>query len=201
MLNDLPTEYADLSDDELSKIASDRMSLTDEAVVALDAEMQKRELTQADLTRHERFVKRSAKREAKRRLRKVFGSRDLESWADDLATLLWSALAISLVSVAYLALPPRYHFSSDWESAAKYVLFDSAFIVVASSFWWRKVAFWVLLLVSSAIHALLVHIWVVHSHGVDGRLALLLGLVLFGVLGICGLVIHRKFHGEKPLEP
>jgi hypothetical protein len=39
MFTELQQQYANLSDDELLRLASERSSLTDEAKVALDAEM------------------------------------------------------------------------------------------------------------------------------------------------------------------
>ncbi len=75
MLSVLQYEYQKLGDDELLRLASDRSSLTDEAKLALDAEMHRRNLTVVDVTTHEDFVKRSERRESKRTRRKLFGTR------------------------------------------------------------------------------------------------------------------------------
>lgn len=75
MFAEFQHEYAELSDDELLQVASDRQSLTDDAKSALDAEMRNRDLTSVDLVAHQNFVKRSEQRETRRRNRKLFGSR------------------------------------------------------------------------------------------------------------------------------
>jgi hypothetical protein len=73
-------EYGERKDDELLQVASDRQSLTDNAKSALDAEIRNRNLTAADLAKHQNFVKRSATRHG-RRNRILFGSRrNLLAW-------------------------------------------------------------------------------------------------------------------------
>ena len=54
---DLTTEYSQRSDDELLQLATQRHSLTTEAVAALDAELHRRNLTDSDRVEHQRFVK------------------------------------------------------------------------------------------------------------------------------------------------
>jgi hypothetical protein len=56
MFTELQQQYANLSDDELLRLASERSSLTDEAKVALDAEMHGRNLTAADIKTHTETV-------------------------------------------------------------------------------------------------------------------------------------------------
>ena len=75
MFADFKNEYAELSDDELLQLASDRQSLTDDAKSALDAEMRNRNLIAADLAKHQTFVQRSEQRERRRRNRRLFGAR------------------------------------------------------------------------------------------------------------------------------
>ena len=65
MLDKFSTEYADRTDDELLHLASDRESLTTEAATALDAELHRRQLTESDRLRHQKFVARIEKREAR----------------------------------------------------------------------------------------------------------------------------------------
>ena len=104
MLNDFTTEYSERSDDELLLLASDRASLTTEAAAALYAELRRRNLTESDQVKHQQFVKRNEQREARRRRRKIFGTRsDRSKWID----LFWALLAIALISFTYLALPSR----------------------------------------------------------------------------------------------
>jgi hypothetical protein len=90
-------EYTELSDDELLQLASDRQSLTEHAKSALDAEMHKRNLTPADLAKHERFVKRSEQRETRRRNRRLFGTRrSLVAW---FRFVLWAVLVFSATAL------------------------------------------------------------------------------------------------------
>jgi hypothetical protein len=93
-------EYAELSDNELLLLASDRQSLTDDAKSALDSAMRNRNLTPIDLAKQESFVRRSNQRETIIRARKLFGSRrGIRDW---LQFVLWSLLLI--VAAASLAL-------------------------------------------------------------------------------------------------
>ena len=55
MFADFQREYAELSDDELLQVASDRQSLSDNAKSALDAEIRNRNLTAADLAQAPTF--------------------------------------------------------------------------------------------------------------------------------------------------
>jgi len=67
--------YAKLGDDELLRLASDRTSLTDDAKLALESEMQRRNLTAVEVTNHAEFVRKNEQRENRRMRRKLFGSR------------------------------------------------------------------------------------------------------------------------------
>lgn len=90
MFAEFQHEYTELSDDELLQLASDRQSLTDEAKSALDAEMRNRDLTSADLAKHQNFVKRSEQRQTRRRNRRLFGTRrGLLAWV---RFVLWNLL-------------------------------------------------------------------------------------------------------------
>ena len=197
MLNDFSTEYSARSDDELLLLASDRTSLTTEATTALDAELRRRNLTESDQVKHQQFVKRNEQREARRRRRKIFGTRsDISKWVD----VFWTLLAIALISFTYLALPSRYHMRRDWQEAAVHVMFASVFIAVVGSSWWRKIGFWMSLLLSSAIHIFVVHAWIQRVGSLtrgQGKLAILLGFVLFfAVYGFVWL-LRRNFYGAK----
>lgn len=204
MVSDFSTQYADLSDEELLRIASDRASLRDEAVFALDAEMQKRKLNNSDVAKQQRIVERSIRKESRRRRRKVVGSR--RSWrssAQDWAVVLCAAICIGLISIAYQKLPPQYHFSSDWEETAEYVMWASVSIIAISSFLWRRIGFWISMITSTAIHAVVVHAWVIKAGTLSGRgdrsnrLAIMLGFALFVVVYGCGFFLRRKFYGEE----
>jgi hypothetical protein len=200
MLSEFFASYSERSDDDLLLLASDRASLTTEASIALDAELRRRNLTESDQVKHQQFIKRNEQREARRRRRRIFGSRrDRSQWVD----VFWTLLAISLISFTYLALPRHYHLRSDWQEAAINVMFSSVFIAVVGSSWWKKIGFWMSLLLSSATHIFLVHAWIQRvgnlSRG-QGKLAFLLGLVLFfAVYGFVWL-LRRNFYGTEANE-
>lgn len=195
MLNDFFTEYSARSDDELLLLASDRASLTTEAAAALDVELHRRNLTESDQVKHQQFVKRNEQREANRRRRKTFGSRrDRSAWFD----VLWAILAMALISFIYFSLPRRFHMKPDWQEAAANVMFASVFVAVVSRSWWRKIGFWMSLILSSTIHLFVVHAWLQRVGSVSreqGKLAILVGLVLF--FAIYGFVwlLRRNFYG------
>jgi hypothetical protein len=197
MPNHFSTEYSERGDDELLLLASDRSALTTEAAAALDTELRRRNLTESDQAKYQQFVKRNEQREANRQRRKILGTRrDLRSWLD----MLWALIAIALISFAYLALPSRYHMTPDWQEAAFHVMFASVFIAVSSKVWRRKIGFWMSLVISSAVHLVVVNAWLQRvgkfSHG-QGRLAILLGFVLFfAVYGIVWM-LRRNFYGEE----
>jgi hypothetical protein len=197
MPTDFTADYSERGDDELLLLASDRASLTTGAAVALDAELRRRNLTEPDQLKYQKFVKHNEQREARRRRKKILGTRtDRRSWVD----LFWWLLVITLISFTYLALPSRYHMKPDWQEAAVDVMFASVFIAAFSGSLRRKISFWMSLILSSAIHVVVVHAWVQRvgnlSRG-QGKLAILLGFVLF--IAVYGLVwvLRRNFYGEE----
>jgi hypothetical protein len=197
MPTDFSADYSERGDDELLLLASDRASLTTEAAVALDAELRRRNLTESDQLKYQKFVEHNEQREARRRRKRILGTRtDRRSWVD----LFWWLLVITLISFTYLALPSRYHMKPDWQEAAVDVMFASVFIAVFSGSWRRKISFWMSLILSSAIHIVVVHAWVQRvgnlSRG-QGKLAILLGFVLF--IAVYGLVwvLGRNFYGKE----
>jgi hypothetical protein len=195
--SDFTTEYSGRSDDELLLLASDRASLTTEAAAALDAELRRRNLSESDQAKHQQFVKRNEQREARRRQRKIFGTRSGRSkWVD----VFWTSLAIALISFTYLALPSRYHMRPDWQEAAVHVMFASVFIAVVGSSWSRKIGFWMSLLLSTAVHMFVVHAWIQrigHLSRGQGKLAILLGLALFFVVYGFVSLLRRNFYGTE----
>jgi hypothetical protein len=201
MFTEFQQEYGKLSDEELLRLASDTSSLVDEAKAALDCEMRNRGLTHDDLARHQNLLKRVEQRETRKRVRKL--RRKTDSWVDGVVTLFWSAFGVALIWIAYLALPPQYHFSPDWQEAAGYVMLASVFLVAAGfGPWLKKVAFWISLLISSVTHAFIVHGWIVRTGSLDGygrraHLAIMLGPVLFLVVYGCGYFLRRKLCGEE----
>ena len=193
MLSDFSTEYAQRSDDELLLLASDRASLTSEASAALDAELGRRNLTQSDQRKYQHFVHRSEQREAKKRLRKLVGTpQERGGWLD----VFWALFAMSVIAAAYLALPERFQLKPDWQGAAVNMMFASVFIAVSCRFWWRKVAFWFSLIISSGIHLVVVRAWILRVGSLgrsQGQLAVLLGFALFFAVWILG----RSLYGDE----
>lgn len=193
-------EYSERRDDELLQLASDRSSLTDEAAAALNDELRWRNLTESDQTKHQQFVGRKERREAMRRRRRIFGRySDRSKWID----VFWTFLAIALISSAYIALPNRYHMKPDWQEAAFHVMFSSVFIAVVGRSWWGQAGFWTWLVLSSAIHMLIVHAWILrvgHFNTGQGKLAILLGWALFfGIYGVVWL-FRRNLYGAETRE-
>jgi hypothetical protein len=198
MLNDFSTEYSERSDDELLHLASERHSLTTEAAAALEAELRRRNLSESDRVKHQRFVKRQEQREARRHRGRTFGPFKYQlSWLE----LLWAFAAIALISFTYIALPSRYHVKSEWQEAAFIVMMTSVLIAIASrSVFWRNFAFWMSLVMSSVIQLVVVHSWTQRLGDLSrsqGRGAALLGFVLF--LAVYGFVrlLQRMFHSKE----
>ena len=105
MFAEFQREYAQLNADELLRLASDRQSLTDDAKSALDAEMRNRNLTSADLAKHQDLVKKNEQRETRRRNRKLFGRRrGLLAWVQ---FGLWALLGLSSAALVATWLAKR----------------------------------------------------------------------------------------------
>ena len=197
MTHDFSAEYSQRNDDELLELASDRKSLTPEAATALDAELSRRKLTHTDERKHQKSVEHHEQREGQKRRRKVFGTRsDRRSWAEVLPALV----VIALIIVTYFALPSRYQFKPDMEEAAADVMISSVVLVFISRGLWHKIAFWMSLLISSMIHFEVVHAWVqrvgTFSRS-EGKLAALLGFVLFGLVYGFVWFLQRNLYGSE----
>jgi hypothetical protein len=99
MFAEFQHEYAKLSNNELLQLAFDRQSLTDDAKSALDAEMRNRNLTSADLAKHQNFVERNQQRDTRRRNRQLFGNRrGLLAWVRFGLWVLLVFLATALIA-------------------------------------------------------------------------------------------------------
>ena len=198
MLADFSTEYSQRSDDELLQLATERHSLTTEAAAALDTELRRRSLTESDRVEHQKFVKRQERREFRSRHRKVFGKRQF-SWLE----LLSAFAAMGVIGCGYFALPKRYHLKPDWEEAAVCVTIASVTVTVGWRSLWRDIAFWMALILSSAIQLAVVHAWVQRAGGLSrstGKLATLLGFVLFFAIYGCIWLLRRNFYGDGSSE-
>ena len=193
MRTDFSTEYSQRSDDELLHLATQRHSLTTEAAAALDPELRRRNLTESDRVEHQKFAKRQEHREHKSRRRKIFGKRQF-SWLE----LLSGFVAMGVIAGAYFALPKRYHLKPDWEEAAVCVMIASVFVIVGWRSLWRDIAFWIALILSSAIQLAIVHAWVQRAGGLSrgaGKLATLVGFVLIFAIYGCIKLLRRNIYG------
>jgi hypothetical protein len=195
MLTDFSTEYSQRSDDELLQLATGRHSLTTEAASALDAELRRRNLAESDRVEHQKFVKRQERREGRRRRWKIPGLKDRLTWRD----ILGAFAAMGLIALTYLVLPSRYHLKPDWEQAAAIMMITSVMVIFAASAS-RKIAFWISLGISSAIHLIVVHALTRQiptlSRGASKGTAVL-GFVLF--LIVYGVVrfLQRMLYGKE----
>jgi hypothetical protein len=198
MLNDFSTEYVDRSDDELLHLATDRASLTDEAAAALAAELRRRNLTQSDQTKYQRFAHHMEQREFRSRRRRIFGKRQF-SWLE----LLSAFAAMGLISLAYVLLPNRYHLRPEWQDSAVLVMITAVVIAVGWRSLWRDSAFWMALVLSSTIQLAVAHTWVLRAGELSrgaGKLAAFLSFVLFFVIYGCIRLLRRNFYGEGSSE-
>lgn len=195
MSRDFSTEYSELSDDELLHLAIERTSLTDEAVVALDAELSRRNLTQSDQTNYQRFVNRTEHREFRTRRRKIFGKSRF-SWRE----LLSYFAVIGLIFFVYFALPKQYRFKPDWNDAAVCTMLSTVMIIIGWRSLWRDTGYWTALVLSSYVQLILVHGWTRRvgelSRG-SGKAGALLGFILFLAVYGCIRLFRRKFKAES----
>ena len=194
MLTDFSEEYARRSDDELLQLATQRHQLTEEAVIALDAELHRRKLTECDRVKHQKLVKHQERREYKVHRRKIFGKRQF-SWLE----LLSAFAAMGAIAWAYFSLPKRYQLKPDWEEAAVCVVIASTLVIVGWRPLWREITFWIALILSSATQLAVAHAWVQRAGKLSrgaGKLATLLGFVLFIAMNACMRLLRRNFYGE-----
>lgn len=155
MPTDFSVEYSHWSDDELLHLATQRHSLTVEAAAALDAELRRRNLTESDRVEYQKFTKRQEQREWRRQRRGRIPTPGLKRQLTG-REILEAFAAIAIISFIYIALPSRYHLQPDWEEAAAIVMITSV-MVAFSAISWRKIAFWISLVISSALQLVLLH--------------------------------------------
>lgn len=194
MYRDFSTEYSELSDDELLHLASERSSLTDEAVAALDVELRHRHLTQSDQTKYQRHVNRLEHREFRTRRRKIFGKSRISPWE-----ILSYFAAVGLIFLVYFQLPTRYRLTPDWQDPAVCTMLASVAIIGWWRELWRDVGYWTALILSSAAQLIIVHAFTQRvgelSRGA-GKGATLLGFILF-IAAYGGIrLLRRKFDSE-----
>ena len=201
---DFTIEYSKRTNDELLHLASARHSLTAEAATALDAELGRRNLSEPDLAKYQRFMKRQEQRDARHnRRRRTLGPFKYQlSWFD----LLWTLATVALISFTYLALSSRYHVKPDWEDTGFIVTMTSVVIVIAiRGVFRRNLAFWVSFVMSSAVHLIVVHTWrqqVSNFSRGDGKLAILLGfgifLTVYGFVRLLQRMLQNREFEAKP---
>jgi cation transport ATPase len=200
MLTDFATEYSRRSDGELLHLASARHSLVPEAATALDSELRRRNLTESDRIEHQKFVKRQERREVRgnTKLRRRWEGLGLK-WRLKWREILELIAVMAVVSVAYFALPSRYHLHPDWQEAAFVVMLTSvglAFMVRS----WRNIIFWISLGVSSVIHLVVVHFWTRQTPDLSraqAKIAFFLGFVLFLIIYGSIRLLRRVLHGGE----
>jgi hypothetical protein len=198
MLTNFSTEYAQRSDDELLELATQRHSLTQEAVTALDAELRRRNLTESDRVEHQKFVKHQERREYRGHRRKIFGKRQF-SWRESLSGFV----ALGVIAWAYFSLPKPYRLKPDWEEAAVCMVIASVFVIVGWRSLWGNITFWIALILSASIQLAVVHAWVQRTGRLNrsaGKLATLFGFVLFFAIYGCFRLLRRSFYGEGSTE-
>ncbi len=194
MYRDFSNEYSELSDDELLHLASERTSLTDEAVAALDVELRRRNLTQSDQTKYQRHVNRMEHRESRTRRRKIFGKSKFSGWE-----LLSYFAAVGLIFFVYFELPGRYRLAPEWQDPAVCMMLASVMIIVGWRELWRDIAYWVALILSSVAQLILVHACSQRFGELSrsaGKAATLLGFILFIAAYGCVRLFRRKFNTE-----
>ena len=198
MLTNFSTEYAQRSDDELLELATQRHSLTQEAVTALESELRRRNLTESDRVEHQKFVKHQERREYRGHRRKIFGKRQF-SWRE----LLSGFVALGVIAWAYFSLPKAYHLKPDWEEAAVCAVIASVFVIVGWRSLWGNITFWIALILSASIQLAVVHAWVLRTGRLNrsaDKLATLFGFVLFFAIYGCFKLLRRSFYGEGSTE-
>ena len=110
---------------------------------------------------------------------------------------------MAVIACAYFALPKQYHLKPDWEEAAVCVMIASVIVIVGWRSLWRDIAFWVALILSSAIQLTVAHAWVQRAGELSrgaGKLATFLGFVLFFAIYGCIRLLRRNFYGEGSSE-
>ena len=192
---DFSAEYSQRSDDELLHLATQRHSLTAEAAAALDAQLRHRNLTDSDRVEYQKFTKRQEHREWRRQRRwKIPGLRPRLTWRE----ILEAFAAMALISVIYVTLPSRYHLRPDWQEAAAIVMITSI-MVAFSAISWRKIAFWISLIVSSALQLLLLHAitgGVLSLSWVQRRGVASVGILLFAAVYTFIRFVQRMLGGK-----
>lgn len=177
------TGYSQWSDDELLHLATQRHSLTAEAAAALDAELSRRKLTESDQVEYQKFTKRQEQREWRKERRAKIPTPGLKRQLTG-REILEALATMALISVTYIALPSRYHLRPDWQEAAVMVMMTSV-MVAFSAISWRKIAFWISLLISSGLQLVLLHAITRGAPSLsrgEARGAAVLGIVLFIVV-------------------
>jgi hypothetical protein len=196
MLTDFTTEYSQRRDDELLQLSSERSALTAEAVDALDVELLRRNLTEADQAGYQKFKKQQGRRERRHRRIKLRGTyEDRLEWRE----VLCAFFVMGVITATYLSFPSRYRLSPDWEEAAAMVMISSTLIFFLMSEW-QEMIFLVSLAISSVIHLLLAHAVMRRFPDLSRAAAkgvMVLGLVIFAVVYFGARFLQRSLYGTS----
>jgi hypothetical protein len=155
MLTDFPTQFTELTDEELLQVASERAALTNEAARALDAE-----LTHRGLTPHDFNKDTPTKRVFLKLIRNLFTRSDDESRLETFFFFLCYGVTVLIIFLLYAAIPSQYQLPRDWERSAVIVVFAVVALIAVFREVWRNRSFWILLTISAAIHLLVVHAYI-----------------------------------------
>ena len=161
----------------------------------MEAELSRRNLSQSEQAKYQRFVHRMEHRQFRTRRRKIFGKGQL-SWRE----LLSYFGLVGLAFLVYFALPSRYRVKPDWQEAAVCTMLASLMVVVGWRHLWRDITYWIALVLSSSVQLVVVHACTKRVGELNhsaGKGATLLGFLLFiAVFGGVHLV-RRKLDADS----
>ena len=197
MLTDFTAEYSQRTDDEILQLSSERKTLTAEAAAALDAEIRRRNLTEADQIDHQKFIKQQDRRAWRRHRRKVWGPYEERlGWLK----LLCLFGVMILIMAVYFNLPSRYQLRPDWQEAAAMVMISSVCIIFYVNNGWKRFVFWISLAISSSLHLWFAHAVVRRNPNLSrgaGKGATVIGLVIFASIYFGIRYLYRNWYGEE----
>jgi hypothetical protein len=174
-LTDFSTQYAELSDEELLLIASDRTSLKDDALFALNSEMERRSLTDSDVAIYEGSLLQSGQLESEKRFRNIAEISSRFLMAFRFASLVLINLVAAVIGTAILdtalrrAIPPHGIGAALWKEIALSIICASGIGFGMWRTWRSEPAKWTWVIASLwfAFGSL-----AIAGHGMFGRLSI-----------------------------
>lgn len=191
--------YASLSDEELLHIAGDRRDLREEALLALDAEMARRGLTQ----QHARAKKRDELRMDIQEARAHHPKRNKSKYF--VAQMHLRAYFIGLVGLVLLmVLTYHYRVRDEWEWPLVVVYLSALIACLAVQPWVRRtLSFWFSLAISFVPQIVVAH-WLAVYHPTHSRSGLkgsaFLSMLAGYALGGCVFVLLQKLKPGQGAE-